>query len=155
MRYYLDCEFDGFGGKLMSLALVREDGAAIYLIYEGAEDVSDPWVRENVVPLLRSIPEHRRHCMCLKVTQKTGAYLISEFLAGDSGPYIVADWPDDISYFCKAVITAPGFMSRIQSLRFEMVRVDSYPTDIKGAIQHNALWDALALWRLYHKVANV
>jgi hypothetical protein len=26
VRYYLDCEFDGFGGALMSLALVREDG---------------------------------------------------------------------------------------------------------------------------------
>ena len=33
MRYFLDTEFNGFGGELLSLALVREDGASIYLLY--------------------------------------------------------------------------------------------------------------------------
>ena len=30
MRYYLDTEFNGSGGALLSFALLREDGAAIY-----------------------------------------------------------------------------------------------------------------------------
>lgn len=32
MRYYLDTEFNGRGGQLLSLALVREDGESIYWV---------------------------------------------------------------------------------------------------------------------------
>lgn len=32
MRYTLDTEFNGFGGDLLSLALVREDGESLYLV---------------------------------------------------------------------------------------------------------------------------
>lgn len=32
MRYFLDTEFNGFGGGLISLALVREDGLPFYAI---------------------------------------------------------------------------------------------------------------------------
>ena len=46
MRYYLDCEFDGFGGPLMSLALVREDGQGVNYVFPMA--VADPWVAANV-----------------------------------------------------------------------------------------------------------
>jgi hypothetical protein len=31
------------------------------------------------------------------------------------------------------------------SIKFEMHRVDAYPTTLPGAVQHNAYWDAMAL----------
>lgn len=145
MIYYLDCEFNGFGGELMSLALVREDGEALYLLYERPANM-DPWVAANVWPIMRSIPPgYAVH----RVDQITGAWAISEFLKRDPRPYIITDWPDDVRYFCAAVIIGPGQMTSIPSLRFEVVRQDAYPTGLKNAVQHNALWDALALrWLL-------
>lgn len=146
MIYFLDCEFNGFGGELMSLALVREDGEALYLLYERPADM-DPWVAANVWPIMRSIPSGYaiRHV----ANQESGAYEIANFLAGDPRPYIITDWPDDVRYFCAAVIVGPGQMAPIPSLRFEVVRQDAYPTGLKNAVQHNALWDALALrWLL-------
>ena len=64
---------------------------------------------------------------------------------------IIADWPDDIRYFCQAIITAPGQMVNIPRLTFELARVDAYPSQLAGAVQHNALWDARALRALFIK----
>lgn len=33
-------------------------------------------------------------------------------------------------------------------LRFEVSNLDAYPTDLPGAVQHNAWWDAMALRHL-------
>ena len=51
MRYFLDTEYDGFGGPLISLALVPEDGGEeLYLVLD--QDATDPWVERNVIPFL-------------------------------------------------------------------------------------------------------
>ncbi|AFU86549.1 Rnase H [Caulobacter phage CcrRogue] len=141
MRYFLDTEFNAFGGDLISLALVREDGAYIYLIYPKLDEY-DPWVAENVLPKLRPTG-----IACTEVDQQQGAVHIAEFLKGDPSPMIVTDWPDDIRYFCAAIITGPGQMAPIPGLAFQMIRIDAYPTKLAGAteMQHNALWDARAL----------
>ena len=47
MRYFLDTEFNGFGGTLISLALVSELGTSIYLIYP-LTGMIDPWARDHV-----------------------------------------------------------------------------------------------------------
>lgn len=145
MRYTLDCEFDGFGGPLISLALVREDNEALYIVYQETAEV--PWVRENVLPHLWSIPSPIPGMAYRVVTPDAGADIIAHFLAGDERPYIVTDWPADVAYFCNAVLLTaePGKMAPIPSLRFEVVRVDAYPTTVKGAVQHCAYWDAQAL----------
>lgn len=141
MRYFLDTEFNGMGGDLISLALVSEDGKReFYAAIPCYNPI--PWVAENVMPLVASpnaIP-----VLCDKT--KIGEFMW-HFLKNDYYATIVADWPDDIAYFCKALIIGPGLMINLQSLKFEMIRVDAYPTDLSGAIQHNALWDARALRR--------
>src|SRR5690349_21302626 len=107
MRYYLDTEFNGFGGELISLALVREDEISLYLV---SDDIAvrslEPWVAENVWPLLEKTPaiEWERH------PNKRGGHFndlrknfsrrIANFLGGDPKPIIVTDWPDDIRYMC-------------------------------------------------------
>src|SRR5690606_2267084 len=58
---------------------------------------------------------------------------------------IISDWPDDIKYFCQALITSPGYMLDIPSISFRVSRVDSYPNVIEHCVQHNAMWDAIAL----------
>ena len=141
MRYFLDTEFNGMGGALISLALVSVDGhRELYLSLPCHNPV--PWVEANVIPVVTCPGAYP------KVRWDTAIPLnIFDFLREDSSPQIVADWPDDIAYFCKALITGPGQMVDIQRISFEIVRVDAYPTDLPGAIQHNALWDARALRR--------
>lgn len=144
MNYFLDTEFNGFGGELISLALVREDGESLYLIYDIKEQL-DPWVKENVIPLLvKDKSENRKFVE----NRLQGANELAKFLKGDDAPYIISDWPDDIKYFCQAIITGPGVMASIPRVIFDVVRVNAYPTQLEGAVQYNAWWDAMALKHL-------
>lgn len=148
MRYFLDTEFNEFGGELISLALVREDGESIYLVYPDLPEYGE-WVSKNVVPIIWNIPSPLPG-MAHKLTSKEdGAYLLANFLRGDREPVIISDWPDDIKYFCQAVITGPGMMAAIDNIVFQMIRVNAYPTTLENAVQHNAWWDAKALKELF------
>lgn len=149
MKYFLDTEFNEFGGELISLALVREDGESLYLVYPQPKDGYGPWVKENVVPIIWDIPSPFPGNATPVTDVTTGARLIAAFLKEDPRPVIITDWPDDIRYFCQSIITGPGMMAAINGLTFEMVRVDAYPTTLPGAVQHNAWWDARALWHLF------
>src|SRR5690606_25272984 len=115
---------------LLSMALVREDGESIYLIYV-EHNAQDPWVRENVLPVMRSTPYGVTFINC---THMSGALRIAEFLRGDLFPHINTDWPDDIRHFCQAIIVGPGQMIAIPHISFDVHRVDAYPTDLPGAI---------------------
>lgn len=143
MRYYLDTEFNGFGGELLSLALVREDNYSLYIIYE-FNGTYEPWVKENVVPIMYAAPGIPR-LWFKEIDRLTGANAIRAFLQDDKTPHIISDWPDDIRYFCQSIITGPGVMVSIPQLDFSIRRVDAYPTTLENAVQHNALWDAYAL----------
>ena len=44
MRYFLDTEFNGFGGQLLSLALVPEDGGEEFYITLQHDGPFEPWV---------------------------------------------------------------------------------------------------------------
>ena len=57
MRYFLDTEYDGFGGALLSIALVPEDGGEEFYAVIEHDGVTDPWVERNVVPFLDMVPE--------------------------------------------------------------------------------------------------
>jgi hypothetical protein len=138
MKYFLDCEFNGFQGDLISLALVAEDGRELYLARPRFNGL-DPWVQKNVEPIVTlndACPQ----------TEYSFSHSIAQFLRFDEQPVIIADWPDDIRYLCESLITGPGEMVKtVQRLTFVVERVDAYPTDLPGAVQHNALWDARAL----------
>lgn len=142
-RYYIDCEFDGHRGELLSIALVREDGDGIYITTTA--EARDEWVLANVVPLLDK-HECKKTVRCLP--DEVGA-VIKAYISGDH-PTIVADSPVDIYRFCDAVSTGPcgdWTSAEYPRMTFEVLNVDCYPTDLAGAVQHNAWWDAMALRR--------
>jgi hypothetical protein len=150
MRYYIDTEFDGHNGPLLSLAMVSEDGTGFH-----ASDVSviasDPWVRENVVPLIN---KHDADVTAiLKKPEQMGA-AIRDFIelssnVRDCFHTIIADSIVDIGRFCRALSTGDdgGWASFDGDITFEVHDVACYPTDLPGAVQHNAWWDAMALRR--------
>jgi hypothetical protein len=149
MRYFLDTEFDGKGGPLLSLALVREDGENHYFVDPEAVDLaSDEWVKANVIPVLTEGSPFGFH-------MNTLPFVISRWLRGDRSPVIIADWPDDIAHFCREMTSGSlywsdpnGQLSDMPKLRFEVSDLDAYPTTLPGAVQHNAWWDAMALRHL-------
>lgn len=145
MKYYLDTEFDGKGGPLISLALVREDGKSLYCITE--YEPRDAWVRENVCPVALSAGVPAVLCPAGEL-----GGLVASFLRPDPAPTIVADWPDDVTYMCRELTARSlywsdpeGQLQNMPPLRFEVSNVDAYPTTLPGAVQHNAWWDAMAL----------
>lgn len=140
MKYFLDCEFNGYRGELISLALVPEQGNdALYLAWPYGDFT--PWVAENVIPIVTA-PAAVPHIHRLQAWPG----FIEIFLRDDDAPVIIADWPDDIRYFCECLIIGPGEMIKTAPrIFFNVERVDAYPTELPGAVQHNALWDARAL----------
>ena len=129
-KLFLDTEFNGFGGKLMSMALVPEDPSLPEFYCElEIKDQLHPWVRENVAPHMILVPSTHD-----EFQRKLGDYL---WKMGDVT--IVADWPDDIKYFCESLITAPGeTFWPIHNIKFELDWGIQYISDVP----HNALHDA-------------
>ncbi len=142
MRYFLDCEFNGFGGALMSLALVPEDGIDDYYVVIPLEDeAAQPWVERHVVPYLHSVPP----ILLNQLDRVAAAHDIARYLSTDVDPEIVADWPEDIALFCRLLLTAETEIVDVASLRFHFLRTPGFSTARNSAVPHNALHDARAL----------
>lgn len=146
MKYYIDCEFDGHNGPLLSFAIVREDGESLYIIvgYK-LSDISDPWVVDNVCTVLR---EDKCTNLAWGVSKNSVGRYLRDFIENDENPVIIADSPVDIGRFCNAISTGydgKWYPSDYDKITFEVHNVDCYPTTLEGAVQHNAWWDAMAL----------
>jgi len=63
--------------------------------------------------------------------------------------HIIADWPDDIKYFCMSLITGPGIA--INTPLNLTMQIDRELTTESSAILHNALEDARAIRRSWLK----
>lgn len=134
MRYYLDAEFNGFGGSLIALALAPEDGGTpFYAALECPEPT--PWVAAHVLPVLGIEPVSR---------EELGRSLAA-YLAGDPDPVVIADWPEDIAHAAMALISRPGYRHPIARITFELCDVPGFEAATASAIPHNALEDAIAL----------
>jgi hypothetical protein len=140
MRFFLDTEFNGFGGKLMSMALVPENDTFPEFYKElEMNDQLDPWVRENVVPHLFQPP----------FTRQLFQNALAEYLWNCRGEIIIiADWPDDIRYFCESLITGPGMcLNLLNNIKFEL----DFGIEYESLVPHNALFDARAIRDFYMK----
>ena len=131
-RFAIDTEFNEFGGDLISLALVDIDDPDEKPFYEVLE-CRNPgdWVAQHVIPILN------KPAISIAVFQRLLAGYLSKF----SAVHISADWPDDIKYFCQAIITGPGMCIQTPALSFEIRRDIDAPSELP----HNALADARAI----------
>lgn len=141
MRYFLDTEFNGFGGALISLALVPEDGSEFYVILKCPDPIL-PWVERNVIPHLGHVPVG---LACEPLEREEASRALANYLTMDPAPEILADWPDDIAYFCGLLTTGPGMIVRVPSLRFRLLPLGGFSPSASSPVPHNALHDARAL----------
>ena len=141
LRYFLDTEYNGWGGALLSLALVADSGEELYVVLEHHGPL-EPWVERHVVPYFNSVPDSLR---TPRLSRAAAAEALGFFLSGDSDPLIIADWPEDISHFASLMVTGPGRMVPLPSCRFRLVALTGFSTAANSAVPHNALHDARAL----------
>lgn len=141
MRYFLDTEYNGFGGELLSLALVPDDGDDLYLTLKTDKPIHE-WVERHVVPYLDTVPEP---LSCPRLSRRDAADALERYLRHDSDPLIVADWPEDILHFCGLMLPGPGDMIELRRLTFRLVPMSNFSTAANSKVPHNALHDARAL----------
>jgi len=134
MRAWIDCEFNEFKGELISMAIVCEDGREFYEVLPC--DKPGKWVAEHVMPILFKQP------ISLTEFQQR----LANFFTPYDSIHLIADWPEDISHFCNALIVGPGFRLNTPYLTMEIKRELNAEN---AQIPHNALSDARAL-RMNH-----
>lgn len=135
MRYFLDVEYNGFGGDLISLALVPEEESAAPFYEALACDTPTPWVAEHVLPMLRTVP----------ITRALMAARFADYLGDDEDPVLIADWPEDISHAAMLMVVAPGKRLPLDRITFRMIDPIGFDAAALSEVPHNAYHDARAL----------
>ena len=129
MKLFIDTEFNEFRGKLISMAIVDEDGD--YFYESLGCDNPGAWVAEHVMPIIDKQPISREEM------QKRLWMFLSQYDA----IHVIADWPEDIQHFCELLITGPGTRIDTPPLTMEVRR----DLDCASLMPHNALEDARAI----------
>lgn len=132
-RIAVDCEFNSFGGQLISMALVTEYGDEWYEVLDLPEQV-DPWVAEHVVPVLYGSP----------VSREAFRASLSEFLRRQDDPVILADWYTDLMHFFQCFQGEDHSQSMHVPLKAELLDEREW---LPSAVPHNALHDARAIMK--------
>lgn len=136
MRLFVDCEFNGFGGELISMAIVPED-RDVEPWYRVSSVIFDPgfvpnqWVAINVLPVLGT------H----SVNPDSFRASFLEYLRAFENPTICADWYTDLVHFFSLFAGENHKESVGYACTAELVLIDNY----QSAIPHNALMDATAI----------
>ncbi len=135
MRYFLDAEFNGFGGELISLALVPEDETAAPF-YEALPCAKpEPWVASHVIPVLRTNP----------ISHAEMVVKLAAYLHDDAEPVVTGDWPEDIAHLALLMVTGPGYRVPSPRFVFELLDLPLFDSAALSHVPHNACHDATAL----------
>ena len=131
MNIFIDCEWNEFGGDLISMALCAEDGKEFYEILPCGNPRE--WVAKNVIPVLDKSP----------IGMPEFRVKLASFLAQFDNINIISDWPEDIAKFCEALIVGPGERLGTPPLFMRIIRIDA-----ESEIPHNALHDARGIRKM-------
>jgi hypothetical protein len=144
VRLYLDTEFNGHGGELISMAVVaaQENGLLFDVFYEVCDwkQPTNSWVNEHVVPKLEKMPLHAhifRQCF-------------HSWIRHFDNPEIICDWHADAEHFCR-LLAGPDYGSSLDfACRITILKTP--PGQPISANPHNALADARALRDWHERV---
>ena len=134
MKLWLDTEFNGWEGDLISMGMTSEDGKEFYEVLKCVYPV--PWVKENVVPFL------------LKDSISKGLFTkrLEQYLSQWDSIEVIADWPRDLELFYSSLLVGNGWMISVpKQLSTNLVR----GLDVQSLLPHNAIEDARALKAAY------
>lgn len=140
MKLYIDCEFNGHGGKLISMALVPGAGAGAewYECVEIASDTVLPWVAANIIPVLCQSP----------ISNARFHRDLSDFLTNYDGCEIIADHPADFMHLCRMMDNISAENDFVPPIACTMT-LFRRTEHLVSKVPHNALSDARALRDLH------
>ncbi len=144
MKLFLDCEFNGLNGELISMALVPEVGEPFYAVLDTNRMQVVSWVRQNVMPRLVYNHQGAYPIDAVRLPAALGAYL-SKW----DEVTVVADWFDDFKYLMQALIVGPGTAVPTPKVFNMELRRD---IESVSELPHNALADALAIRDAYEEM---
>ncbi len=158
MRYYVDTEFNGTEGQLISIALVRQDGAEFYAVLDMYQ-IPQPWVAEHVLPQLwlHTLNPTQQLLEAACQRQNKSSYQpvwsreqtkkqLRKFLEKDSTPVtFVGDWPEDLVHISALLLRGHGKRNPPEQFRCLMLSLPGFDTATVSAVPHNALEDARVL----------
>ena len=131
MELFLDCEFNGDNGFLISMGFVSLDGTQEF--YEVVEHgPTNEWVTENVIPILNKPA----------ISKETFKEKLTAFLLQFPSIQIIVDHGSDAWYFADYLKGIEG--KRAIEIPVD-IRIDSTLTAKHSTLLHNALEDAKAL----------
>lgn len=144
MDFWIDCEWNDFRGKLISMALCAEDGRDFYGVMDPSYyGLPSQWIAENVIPKL-VVPDEQHLSVHYELFERNlSVRLMKYLLYYEREPIrIIADWPEDIQHFCAALIMDAGVS--VLTRRISCVIAMGGFTDAVSENPHNALADARA-----------
>ena len=144
MRYFLDTEFNGFGGALISLALVPEDGSEeFYVVLDqparstrGSSATSCPISTMSPTACARRASPRRGAAGA----GRNGSRMTPAPRSSPTGPRTSPNSP-------MLLVTGPGQMQQCRPGASAASRSPASRTAANSAVPHNALHDARALAR--------
>ncbi len=137
MKVFLDCEYNGSGGELISMGLIAEDNQEFYEVLPCPNPT--PWVKEHVIPQLNKTPVVK-----VRFTQT-----LYHYLNRYDTVEVIADWPEDVAYFCQSLISSPG--ERISTPPLSIAIIPDIGS-VASCTPHNALADAEAIKKSYYEL---
>lgn len=143
MALYIDTEFNGFRGSLISMGIVSsctEDSfyEVRKTMQRGARGLH-PWVFQNVLPVLNKEG----------IEDDEFQAKLWAFMRAHQGEVIFADWPEDFAHLMSWMCGTDGMRPRME---FQLITLDTWGKDTNPSIPHNALSDADALMRWHQDV---
>lgn len=131
MRMFCDAEFDVPTRTLISLAIVSEDGNREFYEVLDYSKIEDDWVKKNVIPILQKEP----------ISWEEFQDRLAKFCGQFAGMEVIVNHPNDVIYFCDALMGEKGKWIKIQPLTFV---IDDALSGKGSKLLHNALFDARA-----------
>jgi hypothetical protein len=152
VNLYLDTEFNGHGGDLISLALAADDGKHWYGVWQTW--CTDQWVIENVVPNI-GVVSGGPGTVTVMYAQHPDMmrFSLKEYLLRDPvPPTIWADWPADFEYLMH-LMCGPTYGESFM-VACEMRLIATPEGEPKPETPHNALSDAIALMQWHRSLRS-
>lgn len=142
MNIFCDCEFNTNTGALISLALVTEDGQRhFYEVIDLCEPI-DPWVKENVMPILEKTP----------IPYNTFQERLQRFLKQFPVVVVYTDHVSDVIRLCAAMQTTMGeWLLKDTGVPVTFIVEDKLSAK-ESKVKHNAYYDAVAIRDSYLKL---
>lgn len=141
---FLDCEFNGHNGRLISMAMVSNlTGKEFYeVLHIPHDEYIHPWVITNVMPILNKPA----------ISEEEFRSKFTDYMLKHSGEPVVADSPADFRYLLDYMHQIDE-KNRYRYLSIELIMMFVVPDRTKywphNPQEHNALSDAKTLLAWY------